>query len=101
MTLNDWRANRLVDIAAKDMAMSMATHKSVIKELVTASETVEHALGRLAHVTWAANNYADTRILPNGKEAQLLLRDSNAPFRRAGQKETENKKGSNEAIKSE
>ncbi len=86
----DWRANRLVDKLAKLAASRYRVPAAVTRLLSTAAEAAEYYAARLGAVTYAANNYLVSTVLPDGTTTNSIRRDSTAvsPVRHAekGQK---------------
>ena len=57
VTLNDWRANSLVDALAKVAAQSVLTTKGMVYFLKSATTLARNQLGNLAQAIYAANHH--------------------------------------------
>jgi hypothetical protein len=78
LSMVDWRANRLVDLLAKQAAEARALPKNAVALLDSATVAVREAAKLLGRVTHAANNHSVTEIV-NGKEVKTVKRDAMMP----------------------
>jgi len=79
VSATDWRANRLVDAFARLAAMRNRVPKGMRDLLEAAGKAVEHSAAVLGAVTFAANNYQTSELLPDGTYAQARRRDACPP----------------------
>jgi hypothetical protein len=81
VTAEQWRGNRLVDIAAKKAAARHTVGKDVMLALDTAEQIAGFGAAVLGIVTHAANNHRVEVVQPDGTVSHTVVRDS-APIPR-------------------
>ena len=76
VTVQDWRANRLVDGFAKRCALGAAIPRRHANALDEWAELMKHEAAVLGACTFAANNHVATRIVASGDVVKCTLRDA-------------------------
>ncbi len=71
-----WRANRLVDLAAKAAAHKNRLPNWVINKTKSIASFVRYHGALLGHVTWLANNHESIEVDDLGRSKSTFLRDS-------------------------
>ena len=79
LTAVDWRANRLVDILAKQAASTRAAPKSVAVLLKSAQRAVRYTAALLGNVTREANHHGIDEVQDGGKLVRIYKRDAQQP----------------------
>ena len=72
----DWRANRLVDILAKNGAKAHGPREDVLMLVKSMTCMARHAAAQLGEATHVANNFPQEIISPEGKTVTKVTRDS-------------------------
>jgi len=76
LTMIDWRANRLVDILAKNGAKKHAPREDVLALVKSMTCMTRHAAAQLGETTHIANNFPQEVTTAGGKTMIKLTRDS-------------------------
>jgi endonuclease/exonuclease/phosphatase family metal-dependent hydrolase len=79
LTAVDWRANRLVDVLAKQAAATREAPRAVSLLLKSAQAAVRHASALLGRVTVAANHHEVSTTQEDGTEKIVVKRDAQQP----------------------
>ena len=74
-----WRANRLVDLAAKAAAEPNRVPRDFTAKIKATGQLVQHSTARLGVATYGANNYVTELTDDSGSVKKVVLRDSTAP----------------------
>jgi hypothetical protein len=88
LTMRDWRANRLVDLLAKQAAQPRALPKNEVALLDSAKVAVCEAAKLLGRVTHAANHHVVTKMV-DGKEVRTIERDAMPAPKKEAKRKTE------------
>ncbi len=75
LTAMHWRANRLVDFAAKAAAQDTRVGYTALRRLDDAKQLLEHEAAEAGYVTHAANNFRTLRLDENGNYVEVTIRD--------------------------
>ena len=79
LTATDWRANRLVDVLAKQAASTRRAPRiamAVTRLLKSPKAAARHSAALLRQVTHAASNHRVTTVLANGTQRAKTVRDA-------------------------